>query len=197
MKSTIKLIALGALPVFLVAGCSTPVQRIEAGGPTAVTTMGVDVKDFKDAAGDMVKTLLASGALDRTDGRKSVIAVGKITNDTDRNFDTDQISFKITSDLMTSGKTMTTTTYGANAADKVGQAAVNEKKFLNDDKGPGVLPDFTLAGKILVQHAQAGHTHEVTYTFQLFLTDTSTGLAVWQNERSIGKQGRGPASVSF
>jgi uncharacterized protein (TIGR02722 family) len=188
MKKSLKLIALGILPVLIVTGCSTPPQRIESGGPTAVTTMGVDIQDFKNAAGEMVKTLIMSGALDRQGGGKSIVAVGNIINDTDRNFDTDQISFKITTDLANSGKTMTINTYGKNAADKVGQAVVNEKNFLNDNKGATKLPDLTLAGKILSTHAREGHTREVTYTFQLFLTDTSTGLTVWQDERNITKQ---------
>ncbi len=195
MKISRKYILLCTLPLALVAGCSTTpsVKRIEAGGATSVSTMGVDVKDFKDAAGKMVETLLTSGALDKVAGRKAVINVGQIVNDSGQMFDTDQISFKITSDLMTSGKAQTITTYGKNATDKVGQAAVAEKQFLQDQKGPGVLPDFNLAGKILRTDARQGSTREVTYTFQLLLTDTSTGLAVWQNERAIGKQTTRPA----
>ena len=195
MKMTRKSLLLCAVPLILASGCSTTpsVKRVEAGGATSVSTMGVDVKDFKDAAGEMVKSLLTSPALDRVAGRKAVIQVGQIINDSGQMFDTDQISFKITTDLMTSGKAQTITTYGSNAADKVGQAAVQERAFLQDQKGPGTLPDFTLAGKILRTDAREGRTREVTYTFQLLLTDLSTGVAAWQNERPIAKQTNRPA----
>ncbi len=180
--------------LLLAAGCATTpnVTRVEAGGPTAVTTMGVNVQDFKNAAGQMVSTLLNSGALDKVSGRKAVILVGKIVNDSGEMFDTDQITFKITTDLMNSGKTQTTTTFGKNAQDKIAGGVADERRFLQDDKGQGLLPDFSLSGKILRTDARAGRTREVSYTFQLYLTDTASGLAVWQNETVVSKQGTRP-----
>ena len=149
MNITQKGLLLCAVPLILASGCNTTpsVKRVEAGGPTSVSTMDLDVKDFKDAAGKMVETLLTSGALDRVTGRKAIILVGRIVNDSGRMFDTGQITFKITADLNASGKAQELTTYGKNAVDPVGKVLTDEIKFNKDDKGPGTLPDFTLAEK--------------------------------------------------
>jgi len=69
-----------------------------------------------------------------------------------------------------------------------------ENEFMNDQK-PARLPDFSLSGKIIETVARAGHTHQSTYSFQLSLTDKS-GLAVWESEKEITKQGTQP-SVGF
>ncbi|NQZ65898.1 MAG: penicillin-binding protein activator LpoB, partial [Mycoplasmatales bacterium] len=49
---------------------------------------------------------------------------------------------------------------------------------------------FSLSGKIIQSKAIAGKVKQVTYTFQLSLTDTKTGLAVWEEEVEIIKQGK-------
>ena len=51
------------------------------------------------------------------------------------------------------------------------------------------LPYYTLSGKLLEDRAQAGKVKQVTYTFQLSLTTVKDGLAVWEEEKQITKQG--------
>ena len=43
---------------------------------------------------------------------------------------------------------------------------------------------------------KAGNTSQSTYSFQLSLTDPKTGLAVWEGEKEITKQGT-RSSVGF
>lgn len=188
---------LGCTLVALIAGCGTAPTRIEAGGPNAITTMGVDILDFKDAAGKMVESLLVSDAMNKVQGRKAIILVGKIRNDTPERFDVDQVAFKITTDLNKSQKTQTLTTFGDKAIDTTAQSVQRERDFLQDKKISGpALPDYSLAGKILYTSGREGRMRSASYTFQLYLTDTATGLAVWQEEKIISKQGTRPA-VSF
>jgi PBP1b-binding outer membrane lipoprotein LpoB len=44
--------------------------------------------------------------------------------------------------------------------------------------------------------ACSGSTRQSTYSFQLSLTDSKTGLAVWEDKKEITKQGTRP-SVGF
>jgi PBP1b-binding outer membrane lipoprotein LpoB len=70
-----------------------------------------------------------------------------------------------------------------------------ENEFMNDQKTTR-KPDFTLSGKIIETLARSGSTRQSTYSFQLSLTDSKTGLAVWEGEKEITKQGTRP-SVGF
>ncbi|HXJ75489.1 MAG TPA: hypothetical protein VNM37_21720 [Candidatus Dormibacteraeota bacterium] len=190
-KPLLVLLSLAAL-----VGCSSPPKRIEPGGPTSLTTFGVDIADFKAAASYVVESLLKSDVFDRFQGRKARILVSTIKNDTSQHFDTDQITFKITTDLLNSGKAETET-LGGKSVDSEGRAIVAERDFANDSKSPErKVADFTLAGKILQTRAREGNMREVSYTLQLYLNDPKTGSAVWQGEKIVTKQGK-RASVSF
>jgi PBP1b-binding outer membrane lipoprotein LpoB len=70
-----------------------------------------------------------------------------------------------------------------------------ENEFKNDVKTTRT-PDFTLSGKIIELTARASNTRQTTYSFQLSLTDTKSGLAVWEGEKEITKQGT-RSSVGF
>jgi PBP1b-binding outer membrane lipoprotein LpoB len=65
--------------------------------------------------------------------------------------------------------------------------------FLNDEEAPeGIYPNFALTFKIMDDRVRTGifRTNEqVTFTFQMSLTDVRTGLAVWEEETQITKQG--------
>ncbi len=59
---------------------------------------------------------------------------------------------------------------------------------MNDQKNTR-LPDFTTySGKIIQNTAKASNVNQTTYGFQLSLTDNQ-GLAVWEGEKQITKQG--------
>lgn len=50
-------------------------------------------------------------------------------------------------------------------------------------------PNYTLTGKIIEDVARDGSTRQVTYVFQLSLTDPRFGTAVWEDEKKIQKTG--------
>jgi hypothetical protein len=58
----------------------------------------------------------------------------------------------------------------------------------NSNKMPD-LPDYTLTAKILENRASAGDTRQVSYIFQMSLTDTRSGRGVWEGEETVTKQG--------
>ena len=145
----------------------------------------------------MTSDLLAKGSLDRVANPPAVIAISRIVNNTGMQLDTDLLTKKIRVKILDSGKALTTTTMGlgGTAEDPMAQGLQQENEFKSDQKATRT-PDFTLSGKIIQLAVKSGNTSQSTYSFQLSLTDAKTGLAVWEGEKEITKQGtRG--SVGF
>jgi uncharacterized protein (TIGR02722 family) len=144
----------------------------------------------------MTGELLASGALDRVKNPPAILAISRIVNNTGKQIDTDLLVKKIRVALLQSGKAVTTTTFGlgGQAEDPLASGMQQKSDFLNDKNTTGKA-DFSLSGKIIQLNARAGNTTQATYSFQLSLTDTA-GLAVWEGEKEITKQGT-QGSIGF
>ena len=156
-------------PVVFV-GCATAPRVVE--GPNKLTTTGIDVQDFAVKADEMINSLVESGVLDRVPKKPAILVVGRIVNNTSRQFDTDMLSKKIRVALNKSGKAVTDVSGGT----------------LND-------PDFTLSGKIIETSSRQGAVRQSAFTFQLSLSN-SQGLAAWEDEKEIAKQSQRP-TVGF
>jgi penicillin-binding protein activator len=197
MKKTVLLSLLAALP-FVIGGCSTNAHYVQTGGRESVVSLGeINIQDYIQAANASVNKLLASGVLDKVPNPPAVLAISFIVNNTGQQIDTDLLTKKIRVAVLNSGKALTTTTIGpggtaedpmAKGLQQEAEAGVNQKT--------GRAPDFTLSGKIIETTARAGKTRQSTYSFQLSLTDIKTGLAVWEGEEEITKQGT-RSSVGF
>ena len=149
------------------------------------TTSSSSFEDPNAATSD----LLASGVLDRVKNPPAILAISRIINNTGQQIDTDLLIKKIRVALLQSGKAVTTTTYGlgGQAEDPLASGMQQKSDFLNDKNTTGKA-DFSLSGKIIQLNARAGDTTQATYSFQLSLTD-NRGLAVWEGEKEITKQG--------
>ncbi|MEI9962934.1 MAG: hypothetical protein WDM76_18005 [Limisphaerales bacterium] len=141
--------------------------------------------------------MISSGALNRVANPPAVLAISRIVNNTGQQIDTDLLVKKIRVVVLQSGQAVTTTTVGlgGRAEDPLAKGMQQENEFMNDQKITR-LPDFTLSGKIIETRARAGNVRQSTYSFQLSLTDTKTGNAVWESEKEITKQGKRPQLVS-
>jgi hypothetical protein len=196
MKKIIILPLIAASAVFL-TGCGTNAHYVQTGGRDSVVSLDhIDSQDFIQAAGDATASLLASGVLDRVKNPPAILAMSRIANNTGRQIEIPLLTKKIRIVLLQSGKAVTTTTFGPKETveDKMALGIQNQNEFMNDQK-PARLPDFTLSGNIIQNAAKAGDTRQNTYSFQLTLTDQQ-GLAVWEGEKEITKQGT-RASVGF
>jgi len=131
--------------------------------------MGISTEDFAAKADEMIQSLVESAVLDKAPKKPAVLVVGRIVNNTSRQYDTDLLAKKIRVALNKSGKAVTDTTGGA----------------LSD-------PDFTLSGKIIESAERYGNLRRVVHTFQLSLANPQ-GLAVWEDEKRIAKEGEKPA----
>jgi len=190
-------VPLAAVGVALLAGCATDAYYVQTGGhENLVTVSGINIQDYIQAASASVTKLLSSGALDRVQNPPAVLAMSRIINNTGQQIDTDLLTKKIRVALLQSGKAVTTTTFGlgGQAEDPLAKGIQQEQEFTSDQKTTRT-PDFSLSGKIIETVARAGDTRQSTYSFQLSLTDKQ-GLAVWEDEEEITKQGT-RASVGF
>jgi hypothetical protein len=189
MKKTAFLSIVAAVIPLIVGGCATKAHYIQTGGhESLVTVNSINIQDFIQAANAATGDLLSSGVLDKVPTPPAVLAISRIVNNTGEQIDTDLLVKKIRVALLNSGKAQTTTTINLGGTAEDPMAKGYQQVIRN--------PDFTLSGKIIQTIARDGNTSQSTFSFQLSLTDAKTGLAVWEGEKEITKQG-GRSSVGF
>lgn len=183
----------------ILAGCATPTHYVDTKNDQ-VAVMGLDYKDFENAAGELVNQMLASPLMvhpKSNQGARYVLAVSNVLNDTAQRIDTDQLTKKIRISLLNSGRFVVTTAIGINGPEdamtqKVRQLRsskmVNQKTVKKD--GRVIAPDYSLSGKILQRNNRvSSSTQQVDYYFQLTMTNLDDGLAYWEGEYPIIKRG--------
>lgn len=204
LKKAIRVAAIG-LPALLMlglTGCQSTgsgARYVESQGTETIVTLDqINIQDWNQAADKLVASLLESGALERAPKQPAVLAISRIINNTQQQVDTDSLVKKIRVDLNRTGKVVTTTTVGlgGRAEDPLAKSTAEYNAFMNDESTAPVMPHYSLSGKLLEDRAKAGSTRQVTYSFQLSLTEIATGLAVWEEEEQITKMGK-RASVGW
>jgi len=197
-KKTTALLALSTLSIAFSAfttGCSSSsgATYVDSQGTDTIVSLDqINIQDWSNAANEMVASLLSSGVLERAPEQPAVMVVSLIVNNTTEQVDTDMLTKKIRVALNQSGKVMTTTTMGlgGEAEDPMAKGLAQKRAFYDEDAPKAPEPYFSLSGKLLEDRARAGNTRQTTYIFQLSMTETATGLAVWENEKMITKQGK-------
>ncbi len=163
--------------------------------------MDMEYRDFEKAANEAVADMLASGAVTNPNGGRYVLVVSRITNDTMQRIDTDELVKKIRTQLLRSGKVVVTTAVGVNGAEDpmvMKARQLRKSKEFNQgsvaSKGSLVAPELSLSGKLIQKNLKLDNTFgpkaRVEYYIQLTLTDINTGLALWENETPIIKEGK-------
>lgn len=194
MNRTFLLSSTAALAL-LATGCATKndAKYIDSQGPATIVSLdSINIQDWNNAADKLVTSLLASNVLERAPELPSVMAVSRIRNNTQQQVDTDSLTKKIRIALNQTGKVVTTTTLGPDGKQEDAMAADvgAMQAFMAGEKQKTTLPYYTLSGKLLEDRVKSGNTRQVTYTFQLSLTTVKDGLAVWEGEEQITKQGQ-------
>ena len=193
---------LGALAVgaaLLLTGCeTTPETRtVDATGPEAVNTSAINSQDWANAADQLVASLLTSGALDNAPRTPAVLAIDKVTNATTLMVDTNLLIKKIRVALTQTGKIAITTTMGLGERAVVAGEAAELEEMQSGKKQKLLVPDYTLYARLIQQTDKSKKVTQNTYSFQMSLIQTKTGLTVWEEERSIAKQTRNAGSVGW
>lgn len=200
MKSKIKLFLAVLLTSVVLCGCAVETRNIDMVNDEGKAVMGLDYRDFNQAASHMVQSMLRGGVLNKKDGGRYVMATGRIVNDTMQRIDTDQLMAKIEEELLNSGQVvMTSAVGGKDAVDEI----VYEVRDIRDSdvgdefdadtvaaKGQLISPELSVSGKIIQRNIRYDNNkQQVEYYFQLKITDLITGLRFWQKETVIGKRG--------
>ena len=177
-------------------GCGGPkTTNIDIRNDDGKPVLALDYRDFDQAAGQMVQSMISSGALKKQGGGRYVVATGRIVNDTMQRIDTNQLMAKIEEELMNSGQVVMTLAIGSEA-----DALIHQTRELRDSeefdqdtiakRGTLIAPELTISGKIFQKNLQYDKKRQqVEYYFQLKLSDVASGLRYWQKESIIGKRG--------
>ncbi len=195
----IALLTATALSLVLLSGCADKVSRIDVHNDKGDQVIGLDYRDFQEAASKATQSMLRSPSLTKPGGGRYILAISDIKNDTMQHIDTDQLIKKIRIELLNSGKVYTTTAVGTSQdkMNKDARALREDDEFRNSSvakKGTLVAPDMSLSGKILQRNINMGDGKvQVEYYFMLTLTDLSNGFATWEGETIIGKRGSAKA----
>ena len=194
--STVLVVATAAL----LGGCaSSQATYVDPASTRTLSNVGeINVQDWNMASESMINSLISkhinSGSLKGSgpDGR-AILAISRIVNNTSIQIDTDILVKKIRVALLGTGKVVADITAGLGGPeDPLAAEARREQQFLGTQKVAG-RPDYTLSGKIIENRTRQGNQRESTYVFQMALA-TRDGLAVWEEEKTITKQGkRAPA----
>lgn len=192
--------AVSTMAAIALAGCGSNPTRIDPkSNQGMVTTDDINFKDWQIAAEKSVNSLLQSGTLKREDGRKNVLMISTVKNSTSQHINTRILTDKIRQAVLRSGMALTTTAVGGSGAED--NATRQVRKLQDDDMfnqqtvqkdGTAIAPDMSLAGEIVQQKTSQGRTSESYFFFHLTLTDLKTGLAVWEDNVEIAKQGTRP-----
>ena len=181
--------------LLLLAGCaSSKAGYIDPRGTETIVSLNqINIQDWNNAADQLVASLLDSGALERAPQQPAVLAISRIINNTQQHIDISSLTKKIRVGLSKTGKVMTTTTMGigGRVEDPLAKDAADYAAFMNDQPAPvAQMPDFSLSGKLLENKVTSGKDRQITFSFQMSLTQVSSGLAVWEDEVQITKAGR-------
>jgi uncharacterized protein (TIGR02722 family) len=200
MKPFVKFIAAAVLPA-IALGCATA-KYIDHDGRDSVVNVGqINTQDWIRAADELTQSLLLSGAIQGVAGKPKILMIGRIKNNTTQHIDTDSLMKKIRVALNKGGRALTTTAVGLDGPEDESSKAVRELRADDEfnqatipGKGNLVSPDYSLSGKIIQNNARARRgllptIKQSEFAFQLSLTDLKTGLAVWEEEKLIVKQG--------
>jgi PBP1b-binding outer membrane lipoprotein LpoB len=79
----------------------------------------------------------------------------------------------------------------------VASEAAELDEMQSGKKAKILVPDYTLYAKLIQQTDKNGKIAQNTYSFQMSLVAVKTGLTVWEEEKQIAKQTRGPGTVGW
>jgi len=193
----IGLLAVGALLTFSGCETATETRTVDAKGPQAINTSAINSQDWANAADQLINSLLSGGALNNAPRTPAVLAVDRVINNTQLMVDTDLLIKKIRVALTNTGKVAITNTLGLGERAVVASEAAELEEMQSGKKAKTLVPDYTLYAKLIQQTDKNGKIAQNTYSFQMSLVAVKTGLTVWEEEKQIAKQTRGPGTIGW
>jgi PBP1b-binding outer membrane lipoprotein LpoB len=187
----LSLLALG------LSGCGEAPHRI-SNGEGIVTTSGINIQDWDEAAAQISQAVLASGKLTPRQGPVAILGVARFVNDTSIvDLKTDVLINKICIAFTESRKAQAIDPAAAEIAYTSALTvweAQDKTAVLNGTPRPpkpamGANPDYLLNGSITQIAERQGNARQSTFIFHLRLADVVTGTSIWQGQAQITKGG--------
>jgi len=180
---------------FLLSSCGSDPRRIDPDGLEGLVTVeDVDAKDWQDAAEACVSSLLKAGVLDRSDGRKTILMITGVKNETLAHLDSKILTNMLREALLKSGKAVTSTAVtGEDSATRGVRSLQGDPLFDQrtvQSQGTAIAPDMSVAGEIIQIVAEQGRFRESNFYFHMTVTDLKTGLALWEGQSQVAKQAK-------
>ena len=163
---------LPVLAAVLLAGCATTPERVDRHNDKGPEVMGLDYRDFNEAAAEALRSIREEGTVDKPGGGRYVVYVGRVINKTTQNWESTQLTKAVTIELRKSGKVVVTMVPP------------------DDDEIEGIKPELVLTGKVSERNIQMTSSKKQTeYYLELELTDPKTKLVFWEGQAPIVKRG--------
>lgn len=179
-----------AASTLVLAGCGGGgARQIDTRGSDVITTVDdVDIQNYLEAANELTASMLESGEFSRVlgDDRFVLLELDRVANDTaDPYIDTQLLTDTIRTNVVKSGlaRFITPGYESPLSADDRAAAEFTGQRVQQ--------PAYTLSGRISDVRARAGRDRQSTFIFKLTLSDRN-GVAIWEDQRFITKQGRRP-----
>jgi len=197
-----------AIGLIALAGCRTPgPRRIDASGDEAVTSMGLDYADFVEVAEDLAGKLVhGESFLNRApyvDHYPIKMVLSDIDNRTDiRGLPTNQITGRVRSAGLNSGKIRFVSSFGGGERDSVVEGAQDvaaDPRFQQQQvpkQGSLTFPEMSLRTVIDFFHSTDGTSRQSTYVVHMFVSDIASGEIYWEEfskpiAKAIGRRNVG------
>jgi uncharacterized protein (TIGR02722 family) len=189
------LIVSAGIAALALTGCKDPVVYEDSDSSRTITNLDkINIQDFAKAAESLTTSFSNSEAFGdivaakKATGKKPVVAISSVRNDTSSQFDTDILTQKIYASVIRTGKVVISSTMGG-AKDNLTRDLQQQDNFAQGRDTLPKTPEYTLTGKILEDKSQAGSVKQTSYIFNLSVSEVATGNMVWAEQKIITKQG--------
>ena len=175
----------------ILSGCA---NKISYGDAQEVETTTIDFgsSDLQRIAGEMVDSMLMSGAVGAiTYGRRPVVFVERIKNKTSEHIDTESITDSISTKMLNSGKFRFVDMTRVESVRKqlnfqTSDELVNKSSAIQFGRMVGA--EYMLYGNLSSIVKQAGSDKDVYYKMTMRLMDLESGIIEWADETEIRKR---------
>ncbi|MBD3807123.1 MAG: penicillin-binding protein activator LpoB [Epsilonproteobacteria bacterium] len=154
------------------------------------TTLNFGSTDLNLIVEKMVTSLLQTSILDGKD--RPVIMLSKVQNKTSEHIDTKNITDKIKTTLLKSGR-VRVTSYNEINQELIDELNYQSSQYVNQETakkvGNQVAADYKIYGEITSIEKNDGRTVDLYYKMTLNLVNIETGLTEWADEKEIRKSG--------
>ena len=154
------------------------------------TTLNFGSTDLNLIVEKMVTSLLRTPILDGK--KRPVIMLSRVKNKTSEHIDTKNITDKIKTTLLKSGR-VRVTSYNEIGKDLQDELEYQSSKYVKKDTakkiGNQIAADYKIYGEITSIEKNDGRNVDLYYKMTLNLVDIETGLTEWADEKEIRKFG--------